>query len=303
MFSEKIKLKLMKRMLGTDTKKLANELLAIEQEGTVPHNLPKWVTEFEEIKLNEVCSTVGEQLVHNEKVEEYKNMAECIKYAMQESQNLSDDDVSEEEIPLGFWGRWRREAKVISDEYLQMVWGKILAEEIKEPHSVSYRALDIIKNMTKTELNLFRDVLRFSVEKRFIIGKVASGIFGDESNILKNLLKLQGAGLLQATSATLLTIGENRGYEELGKGICINNYVAFPKDEKATLALPVIPLTPVGVELFRIADVECFPKEYLKALLSINFQTQDNSSTIAEVRFFEELSPGVLKEIKPSEVA
>ena len=51
----------------------------------------------------------------------------------------------------------------ISNEDIQDLWAKLLAGEIKQPGSFSYRTLETLKNMTTDEAELFtkiRDILK-----------------------------------------------------------------------------------------------------------------------------------------------
>ena len=56
----------------------------------------------------------------------------------------------------------------ISDETLHEMWGHILAGEVKRPNSYSLRTLDLLRNVTKEEANLFAKATSFYIEKDFI---------------------------------------------------------------------------------------------------------------------------------------
>lgn len=46
----------------------------------------------------------------------------------------------------------------ISNEQIQQLWGKLLAGEIKKPNSFSKRTLNVLKNLTQKEANIFQHI-------------------------------------------------------------------------------------------------------------------------------------------------
>lgn len=51
----------------------------------------------------------------------------------------------------------------ISDEYMQKIWAKILAGEIKEPNTYTIRTLNTLKNLTKKEALLFNNLTPYII--------------------------------------------------------------------------------------------------------------------------------------------
>jgi len=89
------------------------------------------------------------------------------------------DDLSKEssispEKPDPDWiSRFFDTAENISSQELQLLWGRILAGEIKQPGRFSLRSLDIIKNISRTEAELFSRLANFvlqSDDKYFVAG-------------------------------------------------------------------------------------------------------------------------------------
>lgn len=78
--------------------------------------------------------------------------------------DTDDKDISDESVSPGWFARWRREAQVIGDHELQNIWGRILAEEVKQPKSVSLKTLDVLKNVTAEDAELFCRVARYHVD-------------------------------------------------------------------------------------------------------------------------------------------
>lgn len=69
--------------------------------------------------------------------------------------------IRENKINLGTYTKidwinvYFEKAKNTSDEYMQSIWAKVLAKEMSEPDSFSYKTLDVLKNMTSKDFHLF----------------------------------------------------------------------------------------------------------------------------------------------------
>lgn len=55
-------------------------------------------------------------------------------------------------------------AKNASDAYMQNVWAKVLARELAQPGSFSFKTLDVLKNMSADDFRLFEKIKAFHVE-------------------------------------------------------------------------------------------------------------------------------------------
>ncbi|HEB0911658.1 DUF2806 domain-containing protein [Enterobacter cloacae] len=122
--------------------------------------------------------------------EEITNLIGCIKSTSHYIDDVSDE---ESEPSQDFINRWRNDAKLIDDESIQYVWGRILAEEINAPKTVSIRTLDVIKNLSKEEAEIFSESLDFIFYNSYLIDN------GDENNSFipaDKARKLNDAGLM-----------------------------------------------------------------------------------------------------------
>lgn len=68
----------------------------------------------------------------------------------------------------------------ISDEDLQELWGKVLANEIVRPKSCSFRTLDIIRNMSPDEAKSFSSLCRYVMQSKNTYYIDSSGFFCKE---------------------------------------------------------------------------------------------------------------------------
>ena len=78
------------------------------------------------------------------------------------------EKVSNEPVSQDWINRLFSITEDISDDTLQELWGQILAGEIKKPKSYSLRTLDLLKNITTEEANIFINACHFHILDRFI---------------------------------------------------------------------------------------------------------------------------------------
>lgn len=123
-------------------------------------------------------------------VEEFKN-----------EQYVTDDPVDETWIDKFF-----AIAEEISNEEMQILWGKILAGEVKQPQSYSIRTLDILRNISKIEASIFQKISFLTIEaggSSFVLNPENGEYLKKEYDISYNdRLLLEEAGLITANDLT-----------------------------------------------------------------------------------------------------
>lgn len=101
-------------------------------------------------------STLDQRVVARLAYQEAKkqtNIEQITSYAAEE---LRDERDTNSEKPDSDWTtRFFRIAEDITTDQMQMLWGKVLAGEVKRPGSYSLRALDLLKNITQQEAEMF----------------------------------------------------------------------------------------------------------------------------------------------------
>lgn len=127
--------------------------------------------------------------------QEIENFVENVKIAAQALMTIQDNDISDQEIHGDFFARWRREARVIGETDLRVLWGRILAEEIRFPGTVSYRCLDLLKNITSEEARIFQRVAPYIELSGFLVYDRTQHPLPDDISH-ENLVVLQECGLL-----------------------------------------------------------------------------------------------------------
>lgn len=118
-------------------------------------------------------------------------------------------------------------AGYVSDEHIQEIWSKILIGEIKNPNTYTLRTLNILKNMTSFEANLYEKIIPFifyEKENPFIYNDTELlEKYGLEFN---ELIKLEDCGLIS------LNVGVSINFKDIKNYIYNKNYVIVINGEK-----------------------------------------------------------------------
>ena len=96
-------------------------------------------------------------------LEEGENLHATLSLAMEELARTSDDKISDKAVDKDWFSRWRAEARLVTSDELRRMWARILVEEVKDPETVSLKTLDILKNLTKKDIDVFIKVARLHI--------------------------------------------------------------------------------------------------------------------------------------------
>ena len=179
---------------------------------------------------------------------------------IQDEAQVSEDPVSDD-----WTTRFFSIAQDVSDEEMRQLWGRILAGEIKQPNSYSLRTLELLKNISKSEAEVFLKFAKNSVRVttgQFII--INSNDLLEKSGIeFTDKLLMEEIGLLASKDNLSFTIGLTQeplkfAAVQGNKGLLvdldgINNPVK----------LEVLSFTKPGLELLSLIKIEA-NDEYLK---------------------------------------
>lgn len=198
-----------------------------------------------------------------------------IEQVIQRSYEELRDDEQEipSERPQSDWiTRFFRIAEDISTDQMQTLWGKILAGEVKKPGSYSLRTLDLLKNITHKEAELFVRVCKVSFLNNETIfvpnqdnGKYLEEHFGLQ---LRYFLLLQEIGLLVADGTLRFSIKPTT-QDRQEVFICGNTCVFV--DRLAGMPKQLINahvFTQIGKELFQLIDKTPADPDYIKKFAS-----------------------------------
>lgn len=154
----------------------------------------------------------------------------------------------------------------VSNEQMQILWGKLLAGEIKRPNSFSRRTLNVLKNLTQKEAYVFQNISPFVLKFSDKVTEISNGCFlphdlfyhdglFDEYNInfdFSDILMLRETDLIFENDQTLAGSSIPPGEVEYVYGL--NEKIEFSNSGKneVQISYPVYILTKAGAELLTI---------------------------------------------------
>jgi hypothetical protein len=176
-------------------------------------------------------------------------------------QLASGETASEDPVDADWFTRYLNTVQDISDERVQLIWGKVLADEIKEPGSYSLKTLDVLKNFSQKEAEIFKkvgNVILTSDDGSFIVNHDNYEFLAETLGIPStDIFLLQELGIL-LTGDLQVHLGqseETRNKSHLlinGKlGIHIERIPGTPDQ-----SLPIIRVTQAGQELVGLLEVQ-----------------------------------------------
>lgn len=185
--------------------------------------------------------------------EEGENLYATLSLAMEELVRTPDGKVSDKAVDKDWFSRWRAEARLVTSDELRRMWARILVEEVKEPEAVSLRTFDIIKNLTKKDIELFKRVVRLHINHEIHIipdiGKYYFSVNGSDIFSLQNLGLLSEVPLSHSTTKLL---------PDLQKTTLLAHGSAFLFDTDKSIRFvssgSSFPLTLAARELLNISD-------------------------------------------------
>lgn len=180
----------------------------------------------------------------------------------------NEPPVTDDPIDPDWLIRFFNSVEDISNEQMQYLWGKILAGEIKQPNSFSMRTLNILKNLTQSEAELFMRISPYiftcpgnnqkSIIDYFI--PVSDMLIDDELSkhqiSFPDILTLNEAGIITNNSNIIISMHlESKETDWIigsqGRLECYNG-----SDSPVNLNHEAYVLTESGKELFSIIN-EC----------------------------------------------
>ena len=176
------------------------------------------------------------------------------------AQSLKDEkEVSSEPVNPDWATRFFDIAQDISDETMQDLWGRILAGEVTRPKSYSLRTLDVLKNITREEAELFEKAAQYVLyDGSYYLYHFSEG--KEEYCPLEyaDIARLIEIGLVQ--SGTDITQNYYHRDSDVPQHTLFyaEQYVAFfeiPSNLKQ-ISFPIYQLTTVGSELYKLISIK-----------------------------------------------
>ena len=140
--------------------------------------------------------------------------------------------------------RFFQNAQDVSTEKMQQIWSFILAGEVETPGRTSLRTLDILKNMTKKEAELFDKVMKYKIND-FVFNRVPEKyikyvdlLFLEELGLANASPNINMDIIFQGTD-TNAALGEYYGY----------SIIVHTESKNKRIQIPVFKFTQPAVEL------------------------------------------------------
>ena len=198
----------------------------------------------------ETAERIGQRLVAKE-VRRQENIDTVVEMA---ANNLAGAEVSDKPVDEDWATRFFGIVQDVSTEEMKSVWAKILAKEIERPSSFSMRTLEVLRNISYEEAELFTKIAPF-----VFVQDPMSFIFTDNNKYglnYFNLSKLREAGLLQSGDQVARTITASKVNSKVThKFVCGIKYIELTTEpETKDIIVPVCLLSKAGCELYELTE-------------------------------------------------
>ncbi|WP_299782850.1 DUF2806 domain-containing protein [uncultured Formosa sp.] len=249
------------RAIRKEAESKAYEIEIIEQAKS------KALAEGKELEA-ETYLRIQERILFNE-VERQKSIDNVVEIA---AEQLKDEkSISEEPVDKDWSKRFFNIVQDVSDEEMQTIWGRILAGETKQPKSYSIRTLEFLKNLSKTEAEVFTkfaDIRIKSGDKNFIFNPRNDFLQKEFGIAFTDKLLMVELGLIVSKDSlefSLNPTGDTKLLQVLNygeKAIVLDRNENVPKQ-----ALEVLVFTKIGLELSKLIP-QSFNSKYIELICS-----------------------------------
>jgi hypothetical protein len=185
-----------------------------------------------------------------------------VAYAAAELVGVTEEQVSNIPVDPDWLTRYWRTVQDISQEDAQLIFGKILAGEVKQPGTFSIRTIDCLATLTKKEGEDFRELCAFAWQHEGVPSIILFDTTNNGAEVAtfsyERLRHLEDIGLIAVNPGAL------GGYiEELEKMLLHygneqievkSRGVSAGPDKSPIIDIGVVLLTSIGVELARVCQ-------------------------------------------------
>lgn len=141
-------------------------------------------------------------------------------------------------------------AKNIADEYMQNVWARVLAKELSEPGSFSFKTLDVLKNMSASDFPLLEKLLTFQINNA--VYREANS--NDTIMPWDEFQKLKEFGLLSLDNSLRTVEFQKETFVFLNDEYAL--ILKSDKEGKQNIEYPCYLLTSAAIEIKKIVEIK-----------------------------------------------
>lgn len=213
-------------------------------------------------RLSESDIRIQSRLMAQERIRQ-KNIDDVVDIAA--NQLKGEKEVPKDKISVDWAIRFFNTIQDISDEEMKLIWGKLLAGEIKTPGSYSLRAIELLKNLSSEEAKLFTEASKLALKRAHDIVIIQSdNINNDYGLTFDKILTLTDAGLLKPIIDTAIDLEPLNGAD--GVVFTYGNY-AIKANVKSEVEIASYIYTTAGSQIYKLIDNPEVNLDYLKRVL------------------------------------
>lgn len=206
-----------------------------------------------------------QQRIAYENIMEQLNRDTVVAHAAAEL--VDDEQIADEPVDPDWMKRVFRTVQDISNEEMQLIFGKILAGEVKQPGSFSLRTVDFLSTFTKKEAASFRDICAFSWKDEDDIDIILFSLEENNWNIkMPSYNELQHLAEIGLIEYSVGMFAPKFGYEQSTITLSYNGSkfkieAETPKDDtgKPRISAGIVLLTKMGKELAQVCQPDRDP--------------------------------------------
>lgn len=178
-------------------------LTAIPQSEVAPLSLPAPNNETQIPKLGSAFDFATHTLLQSTVKEMGRtiNLERILQQAEKESEGVPDDFVADSPVNADWISRWRENAQDVTDEQMQLLWARVLMNEVQKPGQFSLRTLDFLRSVSIEEATLIEKVCQLVIGDFFVFK--AEEFLKARDLEFADLLSLQALGILSGVDAGL----------------------------------------------------------------------------------------------------
>lgn len=195
------------------------------------------------------------------------------------AKNLEGKTVSDKMVDEDWATRFFDIVQDVSKSEMKVLWAKILSKEIEKPTSYSLRTLEILRNITYEEAQLFVKLSNYVLNKGDYFIFAEYDIMERYEVGFKDIAKLRELGFLQSGDFVTCSFQANPNSISNVNFVYANNFLQFTfTPSTIDVEMPVFPLTQAGQEIYEL--IESKPNwDYIRDIL-LYFKKSKPSTTL-----------------------
>ena len=221
--------------------------------------------------------------------QEQKRLANVRSVVEKAADDLGDKDIADHEPDPDWTARFFDSVQDVSSEDMRKIWAKILAGEVESPGRTSLRTLDTLRNMTKEDAEMFRNICGFVFDGSFLF--YDDSVKSHEALAFGYVLHLQDCELIHTRAFLQRSLTWHSEEHQV-----LNHHGGFllitrNRESVEKVDIPAIRLTSSGRELSRFVQ----PTLNMKYLQAFSTFLQSKDCELSSLDGVEELPGGGLR--------